>query len=48
MEEHVLEVVSNALALAGYNVLDGDRECVIIRHSESDTDYKVTIEEEPC
>jgi hypothetical protein len=48
MSNHILEVVSNALALAGYKVLDGDRECVIIRHCESDTDYRITVAEEPC
>jgi len=48
MSEHILETVSNALALAGYKVLDGDGQCVIIRHNESDTDYKITVEEEPC
>jgi hypothetical protein len=46
--KQVLEIVSNALALAGYKVLDGDDECVIIRDCAKDTDYKVTVMEEPC
>jgi hypothetical protein len=48
MEEHIFEVIESALALAGFKILDGDKECVIIRHCESDTDYKITVEEEPC
>ena len=48
MDDHVLETILNTLALAGYRVLDGDRECVIIRHNESDTDYRITVKEEPC
>ena len=48
MNNHILEIVSNALALAGYKVLDGDNECVIIRHCKSDTDYKIVVKEEPC
>ena len=47
MENKILGIIENALALAGYKILDGDRECLIIRHSASDTDYKITVEEEP-
>ena len=48
MENNIFEIIENALALAGYKVLDGDKKCVIVRHSATDTDYRITVEEEPC
>lgn len=38
-------VIEAAVALAGYKVLDGDRDSVIIRHCTSDTDYEIKVEE---
>lgn len=42
---HILEIVESALAKAGYKVLDGDRETVIVREAGSDTDYKIKVTE---
>ena len=48
MERKILEIIENALVFAGYEILDDDDEYIVIRHSASDTDYKITVEEEPC
>jgi hypothetical protein len=39
----VLEVIDRALPLAGYKVMDGDRNSVIIRHSGSDADFEIKV-----
>jgi hypothetical protein len=44
----IFDIIENALALAGYTILDGDRDCIIIRHTANDTDYRIIVEEEPC
>jgi hypothetical protein len=40
---HILEVIDRALPLAGYKVMDGDNESVIIRHSESARDFEIRV-----
>lgn len=47
MESDIFEVIETALAKAGYKVLDGDRDSIIIRHSNSDTNYKIHVRECP-
>lgn len=47
MESDIFEVIETALAKAGYKVLDGDRDSIIIRHNNSDTDYKIHVRECP-
>lgn len=45
MESDIFAVIEAALAKAGYKILDGDHDSVIIRHANSDSDYKITVEE---
>lgn len=47
MESDISEVIETALAKASYKVLDGDRDSIIIRHSNSDTDYQIYVKECP-
>lgn len=47
MESDIFEVIENALAKAGYKVLDGDENSIIIRHANSDTDYQILVKENP-
>lgn len=47
MESDIFEVIEPALAKAGYKILDGDGDSIIIRHSNSDTDYKIHVKECP-
>lgn len=47
MESDIFEVIEFALAKAGYKVLDGDEKSIIIRHVNSDSDYRITVEIEP-
>jgi hypothetical protein len=39
--EHVLGVCDNALALAGYKILDGDRYCIFIKYKDSYFEVKI-------
>ena len=48
MDNDILKVIEIALAVAGYKILDGGKEYIIIRHCGADKDYKITVEEEPC
>lgn len=43
IKAHILEVIDHALPLAGYKVMDGDNDSVIIRHSGSDTDFEIKV-----
>ena len=45
MESDIFEVIKFALARAGYKLLDGDKNSVIIRRANSDTDYIIRVEE---
>jgi hypothetical protein len=45
VESDIFEVIELALAKAGYKVLDGDSDSIIIRHPNSDTDYKIQVTE---
>ena len=47
MESDIFEVIESALTKAGYKVLDGDGNSIIIRHSNSDTDYQIHVKECP-
>lgn len=47
MQSDIFEVIECALAKAGYKVLDGDGDSVIIRHANSDTDYAIRVTEAP-
>ncbi len=48
MESDIFDIIENALAKAGYKVLNGDKNSIVIRHVNSDTDYVVTVEETAC
>ena len=43
----VFEVIECALAKAGYKIMDGDENSIIIRNADVDTDYEIRIEELP-
>jgi hypothetical protein len=45
IKTHIFDVIDSALALAGYKIMDGNRDSVIIRHCASDTDYEIKINE---
>lgn len=45
MESDIFAVIEAALARAGYKILDGDHNSVIIRHPNSDSDYVIRVEE---
>ncbi|MBQ7346010.1 MAG: hypothetical protein IJW45_08125 [Oscillospiraceae bacterium] len=47
MENDILEVIECALAKAGYKVLDGNKNSIIIRDANSDTDYNIRVSEIP-
>ena len=47
---HILDVCANALAIAGYKILDGDKEGIIIRNVGADafeSDYEIKVNEIP-
>ena len=46
MESDIFEIIENALAKAGYKILDGDADSITIRHANCDTDYQITVKEE--
>lgn len=43
VESDIFEVIEYALAKAGYKILDGDEDTIIIRHSNSDSDYCIKV-----
>lgn len=43
----IFEVMEIALASAGFRLLDGDRDTVIIRNKEEDRDFQIKVEEIP-
>ena len=45
MESDIFEVLETALAKAGYKVLDGDEDSIVIRHPNSDNDYEIRVTE---
>lgn len=47
MKSNILEVIETALAKAGYKILDGDGDSIVIRHSNSDQDYRIQVTEVP-
>ena len=47
MESSIFEVIESALMSAGYRVLDGDKDSVIISHLSGDKDYVIRVDEIP-
>ena len=45
MLSDIFTVIEAALMKAGYVVLDGDRDSVIIHHPNSDDDYIIKVSE---
>ena len=41
----IFDVIETALARAGYKIMDGDKTSVIVRHTNSDTDYEIRLTE---
>ena len=44
----IFEVIEDALADAGYKILDGDSSSVIIRDAKNDMDFEIKVTEIPC
>ena len=42
-KEEIFERVEYALAMAGFGILDGDADCVIIRNPATDTDFQIQV-----
>lgn len=45
MESDIFDAIEPALEKAGYVILDGDEDSVIIHHPNSDSDYIIHVEE---
>ena len=43
--QQIFAIAESALTLAGFEVLDGDRNSFIIRHGASDTDFEIKLNE---
>lgn len=48
IKTHILDVIESGIALSGYKIMDGDRDSIIIRHCESDTDFEIKVDEIIC
>lgn len=46
-ENPVLDQLELSISKAGYTVMDGDDDSIIIRNPQKDKDYKITVEELP-
>lgn len=46
-ESRIFETIEIALARAGFRILDGDRNTVIIREPKEDRDFQIKLEEIP-
>ena len=44
--EPLFDAIESALTLAGYEVMDGGSDWLIIRDGAQDIDYRITIQEE--
>lgn len=45
-KEKIFDIIENALAKAGYVILDGDHDTVIVRDKKADQDFSIRIEVE--
>lgn len=45
MESDIFDVIENALSMAGYIILDGDADSIMIRYKNSDRDYEIKVSE---
>lgn len=45
MSKVIFDIIENALAKAGYKILDGDTDAVIVRDCKSDKDYEIKVKE---
>lgn len=43
MESDIFDIIEAALNNGGYQVLDGNRNSIIVRHENSDTEYVITV-----
>lgn len=41
----LMDTIESSVTLAGYEVLDGDRDSFIVRHGKSDADYEIKVTE---
>jgi len=49
-QAHILDVVATALAIAGYKILDSDKNIITIRYTTTDigeSDFEVKVDEMP-
>lgn len=44
--ENIWDIIEKALANSGYKIQDGDDKSIIFRDTATDTDYRLTLEEE--
>ena len=42
----IFDVIETALTMAGFKVMDGDHDRIIIRDASSDTDWRIKVDEE--
>lgn len=45
MKKKILEIIDNSLAAAGFKVMDGDADSIIIRDAEHDADFAIKVED---
>lgn len=45
MESDIFDIIESALAKGGYKILDGEQNSIVVRHSNSDTDYVIAVSE---
>lgn len=45
MEDKIFDLIEEALAKAGFKILDGDHNCVIVRDPKNDKDYEIKVED---
>lgn len=47
MESAILAIIEQAVTLAGYKIVGGDSDCLIIHHPSSGEDYRISVTDEP-
>ena len=45
MNSDILEIIDSALALAGYNILEGDTDTLYIKDRKTGTHYVIKVNE---
>lgn len=45
MESDIFDLIEYVLTKAGYKVLDGDEDSIVVHHPNSDNDYEIRVTE---